>query len=53
MLVGGYSGRTSRPFHDPPAAVAAQFTPVLMGRVFVGAPRRDGRLHAPMGQPDA
>jgi hypothetical protein len=26
------------PFHDPPASVAAQFTPVLMGRIFGVAP---------------
>ena len=41
------------PFHDPPASVAAQFTPVLMGRMFVVAPGGDDRLNAPVGQPSA
>src|SRR5215218_9290415 len=41
------------PFHDPPASVAAQFTPVLMGRMCVVAPGGDDRLNAPVGQPSA
>jgi hypothetical protein len=41
------------PFHDPPASVAAQCTPVLRGRMCGVAPGGDDRRNAPVGQPSA
>ena len=38
------------PFHEPPAAVAAQFTPVLRGGMFVVAPGGDHGRDPPPGQ---
>jgi hypothetical protein len=38
------------PFDDPPATIAAQFAPILMGGAFMVAARRDNRVNAAPGQ---